>query len=84
MASEVELTGDDIKTILSISIVEVVEHITHDGVLSILERTAERSLSCSSEVRFQSPCPCVEGTDHICVLSPHFSEDTLQLAGELL
>lgn len=61
------------------TIAEVVDVISDDGVLAVIESTQVSALTCSRKVSLQSRSASVQDTESVSVISPCISEGLLEL-----
>jgi len=82
--SRCQLSECHIKAIVVISVAEIVDVVSLNSILAIINSSLPRSFSSSSEISFQCRCPCVQNTNAISVISPSLTECLLKRSIKLL
>ena len=82
--SRCQLSECHVKAIVVISVAEVVDVVSLNSILAIVNSSLPCSLSSSSEISFQRRCPCVQNTNAVSVVSPGLTECLLKRSVKLL
>lgn len=65
-----KLAKCDVQTIVIVAITEIIDVISLNGILAIIQSALPSSLACSCEISFQCRRACVQYTDAIRIIGP--------------